>query len=358
MSISLGELLKSLAANDIRYTTLKLQNGRILLITEDAGRIFGPYTNEATSVGMSWVSEHLRTPESFHAFLVDHHWNIGGDRVWIAPEFPFFTKDRNRFNETYTVQGSIDPGHYHFCSNTKERVVLKADLYAELYEHIYPRKTFHMQRTVTPSGNPLQGAYEYSSYMNDVSFCGFDQTINLEDTSPEYPMQLEIWNLFQVRSGGVFLLPYLGNTFEFVDYYTPSMGKVLQVEPGYAKIKVASCGEHKIGAKAFNTFGRIGYLQEIGNDEWQLLIRNYYNDPSTSYIKEPSDQPGKTGCSLFVYMNDTRGDGFAELETAGRTFQAPNQIRSTLTLNYWFFSSSLHKLKDIIRCLLNINYVE
>jgi hypothetical protein len=190
--------------------------------------------------------------------------------------------------------------------------------------------------------------------MDDVEFFGLNQEIRLTDTSPQDPMQMAVWDLFQVPAGGVFLLPFIGDTFEYVDYYAPSLNSVLAIEENYARIHVDSCAEHKIGAKSFNTFGRIGYLRQENEQNWTLLVRNYRNDPSDANIKEPSDQPGETGCSLFVYMNDTRGDGLAELETTGSTLCAPDTTESELFLNDWFFSGTFENLRKIVRQLLGI----
>ena len=83
-----------------------------------------------------------------------------------------------------------------------------------------------------------------------------------------------------------------------------------------------------------------------------LLIRNYYNNPSDPYIKEPSDAPGQTGCSLFIYMNDTRGDGFAELETTSTTFGYPDSGNGYMDLDFWFFTGTSENIQQIIDLLL------
>ena len=352
--IQMGTLKNVLELNHKKYNIMRLNDSFVLLVMEESGRIFGPFTDDA-SVGITWISHVLQTPEGFRRFLADGNWNIGGDRVWLAPEFPFFTKERDKFNETYIVQPGIDPGHYKIAEDERGYLTMESELHAQLFEHEHPDKSFHIKRTLRENANPIRNITEMGALLHDVRYCGYEQEIYVTDNSPQYNMQLEIWNLLQVRPGGTFLIPYLGDRFNYVDYYAPSMNRVLSVKRQHAEIKVESAAEHKIGVSAFNTFGRAGYLMQVTADQWALLIRNYYNDPSSAYIKEPSDQPGKTGCSLFVYMNDTRGDGHAELETTGKTFGLPLNQESTLILNYWYYFGTLENLKQIVKLLLGVN---
>lgn len=37
----------------------------------------------------------------------------------------------------------------------------------------------------------------------------------------------------------------------------------------------------------------VGYLLKLSENQWTLLYRNYYNNPSDPYIKEPSVPPDK-----------------------------------------------------------------
>lgn len=354
MAATFAQLRQLLGSHGENCRVFPLAGGASLLVWEDRGRIYGPFFGD-DSEGMLWVPQELSSPETLSEFLNSGKWNAGGDRLWIAPEFPFFTKERAHFNESYTVQDSLDPGHYRFLPDPSGRLVFSAQLQAELYEHQYRKKSFDIIRAIEVCENPLRLSKDVLSLMDGVDYCGYTHSIDLTDTSPEAPMDLEIWNLCQVRAGGTFLIPYLGEEFEYVDYYAPSMDKVLTVHPGVAAIRVASAAEHKVGAKAFQTFGRVGYLLNCGREEWQLLVRNYSNNPSDLYIKEPSDRPGENGCSLFIYMNDTRGDGFAELESTGETFRAPEKCSSHFELNHWFFRGDLPRLQPIAQRLLGID---
>ena len=353
MPITSETLQSVLSSKHERYHVFPLSGHAHLVIAETRGRIFGPFSSNGDSLA-GWVSPELCDEAHYTQFLLNSGWNVGGSRIWVAPEFPFFTKERARFLETYTVQKSIDPGHYHLSEQGRAKITLQSELYGDLYEHAYPGKTMSLSRCISCCENPLQKSAYYPVWMENVAYCGYREEITLRDTSPQYAIPLSVWNLCQVQPGGTYLLPYHGDHFEYVDYYAPSMGTVLETNSHYAKIRVSSSAEHKIGALSYQTIGRIGYILPHSDGDYTLLVRNYSNDPSDANLKEPSDQPGKSGCSLFVYMNDTRANGFSELETTGSTLCAPDSTESTLRLSDWFFIGSLDNLKPVIRALLNI----
>lgn len=357
MITTFGQLKELITQLGEHYAILPIGADEKLLIWEEAGRAFGPYTAE-DSVGLYWTDGALANAETCRAFRRSGGWNVGGDRLWVAPEFPFFTKRRSEFNATYTVQRTLDPGETKLTAVTENEIVLESDMEAELYEHRYSAKKLRAARRFTPCENPLRFAAGRDRWMQGVSFSGFCEDIRMEDLSPEAPMALELWELCQVRAGGVFLIPYYGERFDYVDYYAPSAGQVLSLHDGCACIRVRSCAEHKIGARSYQSTGRVGYLLPEGGGQYTLLIRNYWNNPSDRYLKEPSDRRGENGCSLFVYMNDTRGDGFAELETTGETFGENGEDASRLALYHWFFRGSLDALQPILQALLGIRWKE
>ena len=67
---------------------------------------------------------------------------MGGDRIWIALNFPFFTKSREHFKESYTVQPGIDPADYHISSEAPGLIELSSLLQADLYESSWKHSAF------------------------------------------------------------------------------------------------------------------------------------------------------------------------------------------------------------------------
>lgn len=72
--------------------------GGFLLVSARGGRLYGPFL--PGSPALDWWPD---SPEG---------WNLGGERVWIAPEALFNYTDPARMVETYRVDPALDPGQW------------------------------------------------------------------------------------------------------------------------------------------------------------------------------------------------------------------------------------------------------
>ena len=88
MITTFGQLKELITQLGEHYAILPIGADEKLLIWEEAGRAFGPYTAE-DSVGLYWTDGALANAETCRAFRRSGGWNVGGDRLWVAPEFPF-----------------------------------------------------------------------------------------------------------------------------------------------------------------------------------------------------------------------------------------------------------------------------
>ena len=125
MRITFSELKTTLQECGEAYRTLPIGDGKQLLVWESRGRFYGPFDSE-DSIGVLWTPDALSTPGKYRNFCAARQWNAGGDRFWVAPEFPFFTKERAHFNETYTVQPGVDPGICRFAESGKNELLLES----------------------------------------------------------------------------------------------------------------------------------------------------------------------------------------------------------------------------------------
>jgi hypothetical protein len=83
---------------------LALSADAYLLVTAHGGRIFGPFVDGDDPIG--W------RPDAIAAAIAVGDWNIGGERVWLAPEAAFNFTDAARIIETYRVDPALDPGSW------------------------------------------------------------------------------------------------------------------------------------------------------------------------------------------------------------------------------------------------------
>lgn len=354
-SITFTQISKRLAEQNQPFRTIPLHNQFVIIVTNRGGRILGPFKNESSS-GILWVNQAFSSSAAFEKFISSGDWNIGGDRLWIAPEIPFFTKDRTNFYETTTPQPSVDPGTYTLDA-ASGGVRLFQNVTADIYESNLKSKSFSMEKLIKPAANPLRSLRRHSELMKDVTFCGYQQTVTITDTSPENPFYLEGWNLCQVVPGGEVYTPFNGE-IEYIDYYEPA-DSLQTIDTNYAVLSATGNRRYKVGYPSAILTGRAAYLLAVENGDYCLYIKNYYNNPSSVYCCEPFDKPGKTGCSLFVYNDDGGLGGFTEFENTFQTIGGDTQLTSsTDSVQNWFYYGSLQRIKAIAKALMGITIAE
>ncbi len=351
-TITFTTITERLKEQNQEFSVISLHNSFSIIVTKRGGRVFGPFKGEH-STGVFWANAAFEDQAKFAAFIASGDWNLGGDRIWVAPELPLFTKDRKDFYATTSPQASLDPGDYTF-EKEPGSVRLTQHVAADVYESDITHKSFYMEKVLRPAADPLRQLRRYATLMEGVTYCGYNQTVTVADESPENPLYLEGWNLCQVVPGGKIYSPYNGE-FEFVDYYEPA--ETMQtVRPGCAILSATGNRRYKVGYPSAIVTGRAAYLLPLENDEYCLYVKNYFNNPSSVYCCEPFDQPGQTGCSLFVYNDDGGLGGFTEFEHTFQTLAGDTQLSSsTDSVQNWFYNGSFERVGKIARALLGIS---
>jgi hypothetical protein len=109
--LTFARCAQALEQAGLGYGVLTLANGVRLVISERGGRIFGPFVDEQT-LGLFWVNPVLGDEAAFSRFLAAGEWNLGGERIWIAPEIQYLVADRRDFWGTISVPVQMDPGSW------------------------------------------------------------------------------------------------------------------------------------------------------------------------------------------------------------------------------------------------------
>jgi hypothetical protein len=347
--ITFAQAVKMLESQNIEYRVLELNEKWKALITQYGGRLLGPFAaDDAESV--LWTTPAMKNEEDFAAFVKERNWNLGGERFWVNPELRFFCEAPELFDDTYTVQEQLDPGHYAI-SDKDGSVFLSQEVdLTDLNNGAH--KKMSIKRRYVPAMNPL--GYIKSLKDIDVDYCGYVQDIELKDDMPETAMYLEPWTVDQVNPTGKFITPFFGE-FDFVDYYDPAE-EMQKVCDGYAELEVTGDRKYKVCYRSAQTFGRMAFLKPWG-DGWHLMIRNYYNDPSIPYCSEPWGDLGNRGCSVYYYNDHGPTGGFAEFEHGGATIGLDaDRDHSNSTSSLWFFFGNQQDIARIMKTLLGIDY--
>ncbi len=350
--VTYRQAIKILDSQNMKYEILQLDNNWRLIITQYGGRAIGPFKDE-DSESVLWLNEAFCDEASFEKFVKNREVHLGGERFWVNPELRFFCDTPEKFDDTYFVQPSIDPGNYN-VNQTEMGVELDMDVILDNRNcpNSNQEKIFYVKRRYYPAVSPLKYVKELKDIK--VDYCGFSQDIFMKDNNPKIESYLEPWILTQVNPNGKFITPYSGD-FDYVDYYIP-VDDMQKVHDGYAELEVTGNRKYKVAYRSAKTMGRMGFLKQYG-DKWHLMIRNYYNDPSVPYCSEPWGDLENRGCSTYYYNDDETNGGFAEFENSGKTIGIDSgRLESHDTTSLWFFFGEKEEIIAIMRCLLGINY--
>lgn len=334
-----------LEENQIRYTVMELSNNAKIIVSEYGGRIFGPFIDDGNS--LCWINPCFKTKESFGDFLILKEWNLGGDRIWLAPEMQYNVPDQTDFWGSYCVPASLDPGSYILSQNQYGHPLLSQDMTLDVYGHSIEKKELYIERTIRPLDNPLNMV----KGLNAIFF-GYEHQIKLIEKEGD-SVQSEAWNLLQFNPEGTLYIPTTSPA-KYTEYYEPFEQGYQVIEPMHVELKIDAKKRYKVGYKAAITTGRSGYMSSCSDGEY-LMIRNFYNDISGNYLKSPVHSPEERGHALHVYNDDGNIGHFAEHECSCTPIGGSSGRGVSLDrVQTMFFIGDRELLLEIRRTLLGV----
>ena len=348
----LQKLCKALEACQIPYEVLDLDGGNQILVSQHGGHVFGPF-GESCPDGLFWYPQEVTEEDSLRDFIKKRLWNTGGDRVWISPEIQFNITDRSRFRETLKQPAVMDPGYYSLMRR-KNQVVLHQTLSLPSYNTVTGEMYFDFKRTVQNAPNPLRRAKDAQELLCGVTYCGYEQVLDLTAESEE-DIFAESWNLLQIRPEGTLFIPMYEPT-SGTDHYEPA-GEMEEVIEKGVLLHITGQRRYKIAYPAAVLTGRFGYLSKTKEGLPYLLILNYPNNPSCMYAEEPPTMPGEKGYSIHIYNDDGNSGGFAEMECNLQTIGRPTGLNHSIDrVTKWMFFGEGKKLGQIAKRLLGYDF--
>jgi len=353
--VTYQQITSRLNENDLNYATLTLQNGFSVLISRRGGRIFGPFLppNETSgSETIFWTNGVFAEPDAFESFLVSGDWNLGGERIWMAPEIQYSVHDRTDFWGTLAWPEQVDPGNYVLEQPADDRCLLSQDMTLEAYNIASGQKNLHLERVIRPAEDPLRTLRNYDDLIESVLFTGYEHVVSLAESESSQIMS-EAWSLVQLNPGGVLVIP-ASPQVAFVDYYEPA-GALQTFHTDHVRLRITGRHQYKLGYKAAHVFGRIGYFNQLRDGRTYLIVRSFYNNPSRPYGEEPAHLPGWNGYSIHVYNDDGNAGGFGEMECNCQTIGGPaRRSSSTDELMLWLYVGPTGKIREIAQQLLRV----
>ena len=336
----------------MRYEVMEIGEGWKIVVSRHGGHVFGPFSEQYTD-GLFWIPESVKNPAEYKKLIENQIWNTGGDRVWIAPEIQFNIRDRYRFRETLDTPKTIDPGEFSM-KRDGESIILKQSLDLESYNTVTGTAHIEFERTLLKALNPLRKLPDYDILMKSVSYCGFEQVLDLTAESGQQ-IYAESWDLLQIRPRGCLYIP-MYQAVRGTDHYEPAGDHEYLAGHGVA-LRITGDSRYKIAYKSAVLTGRFGYLADEKNGESYLIIINYPNNPSAMYSEEPPLREGDTGYSVHIYNDDGNSGGFAEMECNMQTVGRPTGLsRSVDRVAKWIYTGKRECLGRIADVLLGYSF--
>jgi hypothetical protein len=354
--ITLSQVTARLEENSLRYALVSLQGAASIVLMERGGRVLGPFTH-SDGESISWLHEAFGDAGHFAALLAQGAWNVGGERIWLAPEIQYGVRDRSDFWRTLHVPAQVDPGSYALDQSSSGEWRMHQKMTLQAYNLATGRKTLVLKKRICPAEDPLRKTSEHAALLREVAFAGYEQTVMLSEEGAADDIVSESWDLLQVNPGGVVLIP-ASPCAETVNYYDPA-GDLQSVAAHHIRLRITGRRRYKVGFKAAHVFGRAGYLNETTPGQGYLIVRTFFNNPSAPYVEEPANLPGGGGQSIHIYNDDGAFGGFGELECQGQaigggTGRSASEDRFVL----WLYQGQLSALREISLHLLGCTGLE
>ncbi|MBN1345926.1 MAG: hypothetical protein JXQ73_24765 [Phycisphaerae bacterium] len=328
----------------------RFPDGSTVLVLPYGGRILGLFAPGAAA-NFYWTHPALESERTAAAFYASDDWhNSGGDRTWLAPEVDiFFPNFPNR--DTYFQPRQLDPGDY--ALTTTDRGLELTNRLTVMLSRSRRQVELQITKLVSPAPNPLRRERGLGG-LSQIEYAGYTLRTSLEllgrGLEPVHPVGL--WNLVQMPHGGDLLIPTYVRTEPKV-YFGEIADLDLIVSDRLVRYRMRASGEHKIGVRAVATAGRVGYLHQMPDRQWALIIRNFLVDPSGEYVDVPWDEPEDMGYSTQACNVNSALGSFSELEyhvpaIGGST----GKTRTEDVAQVWAFRGARETIQAIAACLL------
>ncbi len=351
-NITCTQVIARLEENNLNHAIMPLQNNVKIVVTERGGRILGPFLTD-DSASILWLNVAFAQPAGFKEFLKAGDWNLGGERIWLAPEVLFNLTDKDDFAGSNVIQPPIDPGQYTLFRPTPAECRLHQAVALEMYNLASGKKRFTLERVISPVDDPLTYVNGYPGLTEGVIFAGYEQIVTLTELEPDNVMS-QSWNLVQLNPGGRLLIPTTIPVEPTV--YQKTIDETFHaVHLNFVELNITGNRQYKVGYKAAHLLGRMGYLNRFDNYRDYLFIRHYANNPSSPYIDAPNFAPYAWGDSAQVYNDSGDYGGFGEMECHGQTIGGRTKkttgMDPTIT---WLYVGQPEQIKTIARHLLGV----
>ncbi|MGC6429970.1 MAG: DUF6786 family protein [Jejuia sp.] len=347
------QLLESLEAYNVIELTSNNGQSRLIISTEDNGKIIASTHNGLNGSYNGWVNK---------LALTDNSKNIGGEeRLWIGPlgsQFSFyFQQIEPLHDDNWKVPDPINTESYNVISRDKDWVELHKTM--QLTNYIGTTFNFQVNRKISMLSKEIIQKHLKINLNRTIKYVAFEtqNTLTSLDTvswTKENGL-VGLWSagMYQGTDDTVVIIPLKtdANTSNILTYLAPLDSTRLLVKNNVVLFKADSKYRSKIGIPPEIAPDIYGCFSKTKN---RLTIIQYQKDNDRLYSNsfvEILDEPYK-GEAIPIYNHS---ENFFELES-----NAPlKALRQNETTSHWHrvyhFSDNYDSLNEISQNLLGVN---
>jgi hypothetical protein len=334
-SAVLSAVKQRLSEQAVGFEELEIAEGCRVVVTARGGCVLGPFWGREGE-GLLWVEPSFGSREGFARLVADGAWDLGGERVRIAPD---------------GGSGACLGAHHVAAGGLGVR--LRQDLVLEAKVVAAGRKHLSLERAVRPCPDPLRSRDDRRSLGRAVRYAGYEQEVTLLEASRD-GVASEARVSVRLHPGGTLVVPTIGEA-EYRDGCGPVGPEHQTVEPGCVRLRLTGDRRFRVAYKAGCIWGRMGYLFLTPGGQAALLVRSFFANPCAAYADDQPASAGARGFPLHVRSGGAEAAGLAEFECSGEPVGgAEGRSEATNLFKMWTWVGEPDRLADIARALLGV----
>ncbi len=327
-------------------------DGSNVLVLPYGGRVLGLFAPHSEE-NFLWTHPALDSVESAKAFYEDAAWhNSGGDRTWLAPEVDFFLPNYPDLSfDGYWQPRQLDPGNYRLRREGDKSVLVNRLVISS--SRLKLNAALEITKWVGPALNPVRYEPAWKQFP-EVEYAGYTLQTSLRFAEAEEcsSLQVGLWNLLQLPHGGELLVPTYGRADAKL-YFGAIGSEDLVITDHLIRYRMRAPGEQKLGFRAVDTTGRVGYLYHLGAKS-ALVVRNFIVNPSGEYVDVPWSETANVGYSTQTCSVNSALGSFSELEYHVPAIGPGTGCdRSDDVSQVWAFRGNEMSMQSLARLLLS-----
>ncbi len=340
-SAVLSAVRQRLAEQAVGLEELEIAEGCRVVVTARGGCVLGPFWGE-DGESLLGVDPSFGSPEAFERFVAGGGWELGGERVRVAPD----------------ARADTDLAAHHLSARGRG-VRLRQDLVLEAKVIASGRKHLSVERIVRPCADPLRSRHDGRSLGRGTRYAGFEHEVTLLEASRD-GVASEVRVLARLHPGGTLVVPTLGDV-EYRDTCEPVGTEHQSIEAGRVRLSLTGDRPFRVGYRAGCLWGRMGYLVTTPAGQTALLVRSFFSNPCAAYADEPARAgsepaaPAARGFSAHVRNGGGDSRGLAEIECSGEPVGgAEGRSEATNLFQMWTWVGDVDRLAAIGSAMLGV----